>query len=295
MNLKKISRKQSFLLIIIAYIAAVAAAVMVFRILPSHYPLLLRTLLADLTATATIYIFSMSFNNSSFYDPYWSTAPVIITGFWIVAELDRGEISIQSICLLVLCTLWAVRLTANWASGWSGLDHEDWRFISLRKKLGKLYPVISLLGIHLFPTLLVFFCLIPAYITISADARSMNFMDVIASVTAITAVFFEWRSDLELSLHRKSDSGNKVMSTGLWRYSRHPNYFGEVLFWFSIFLFSLAASPDKFWIVSAPLAMLCQFIFISIPLMEKRQLEKREGYREIQKKVSMFFPLPPKG
>jgi len=84
------------------------------------------------------------------------------------------------------------------------------------------------------------------------------------------------------------------LRSGLWRYSRHPNYLGEILVWWSLFFFGMAANPEwAKWTVLAPIAMTAMFLFVSIPLLEKRSLERRTGYQRVIDETSMLIPLPP--
>ena len=82
------------------------------------------------------------------------------------------------------------------------------------------------------------------------------------------------------------------MEEGLWAYSRHPNYLGEIGFWTGLFMFGLAADPTSWARVGGPIAMACLFVFGTIPMMEKRSLERRPAYGEVQRRVSMLIPLP---
>ncbi|MHA1307127.1 MAG: DUF1295 domain-containing protein [Candidatus Heimdallarchaeota archaeon] len=90
------------------------------------------------------------------------------------------------------------------------------------------------------------------------------------------------------------NSPKKVMDIGLWAYSRHPNYFGEVAFWWGLFFFALAADLTWWWTVAGGIAMIILFIFISIPLLENKQLAKRPEYADYKKRVSMFIPWFPR-
>ena len=88
------------------------------------------------------------------------------------------------------------------------------------------------------------------------------------------------------------------MNRGLWALSRHPNYLGEILFWWGLYLFALASNPSFWWVVAGPLAITLMFIFASIPMIEKRMLKRRKDYQAYQEKVSMlvpwkFFKSPP--
>jgi steroid 5-alpha reductase family enzyme len=84
------------------------------------------------------------------------------------------------------------------------------------------------------------------------------------------------------------------MTGGLWAYSRHPNYLGEVIFWWGLFLFALATDSDYWWTIIRPVAITTLFVFISIPLVEKRNRERRPGYEEYTKNIPVLFPWFPK-
>jgi len=87
----------------------------------------------------------------------------------------------------------------------------------------------------------------------------------------------------------------ETLRAGLWRYSRHPNYLGEIMIWWSLFLFGLAADPDwLLWGLIGPVAMTAMFLGVSIPLIEKRSLERREGYQQVIDETSMLIPWFPK-
>ena len=84
------------------------------------------------------------------------------------------------------------------------------------------------------------------------------------------------------------------MTTGLWAYSRHPNYFGEIMFWWGLFIFALAADSCYWWTIAGPLVITILFLFISIPMMDKRSLGRRPGYEEHMERVSALIPWFPK-
>lgn len=294
MTFNRDSKKQSLILTLAVYTLALSAAVFTYTLLPAELSMLYKTLIADIVATVVVFLFSRMFNNSSFYDPYWSIIPPVIFSFWFFSTYTGESLSLRGVMILLISGFWGIRLTLNWAIGWPGLIHEDWRYVSFREKFGKFYWLISFMGIHFFPTLIVFLCAIPAYLALTTETGSLNYIDLIAVVAGIIAIFFEWRSDYELFRHRRSSDSGTPIRTGLWKYSRHPNYFGEILFWCSLYFFALASSLSNYWIGIAPLGMLSLFLFYSIPAMEKRQCQRRKEYREIQKSISMLFPRPPK-
>ena len=165
----------------------------------------------------------------------------------------------------------------------------------LRKKNGDWYPFVNLAGIHLFPTLIVFLGLIPTYFVLTRDNAPVNWLDYVAFAAGIIATTIELVADEQMRIFiRNPENKGVTMDKGLWKYSRHPNYFGEVLFWVSLFLFAYAASPDYLWTVVGSVAMLALFIFISIPMMDDRSLERRPGFKDYMERTSGFLLLPPK-
>jgi steroid 5-alpha reductase family enzyme len=174
--------------------------------------------------------------------------------------------------------------------------HQDWRYTKLSEDTGVFYWLVSFLGIHLFPTVLVFAGCIPMYFIFQIP-DPVGIIDLLATAIAIGATIIETVADNQLLKFRKEKQQGRasgIMDSGLWGYSRHPNYFGEIMFWVGIFIFSMPVFLDgTYWIVSGAVLMFILFVFISIPMMEKRQLQK-EGYAEYRKRVSALIPLPSK-
>ena len=253
--------------------------------------MILNVLTADIIATIIVFIFSLIFNNSSIYDPYWSVVPPFIVIYLMQLFPDGNRV--RQYIILILVLFWSIRLTLNWLRGWQGLKHEDWRYISIAKKTGKLYWPVSFIGIHLMPTLFVFLGCLPFWYSISASS-SINIFDVIAVIFGLIAILTEWISDEQLILFRKTSQKNSYMKSGLWAISRHPNYLGEISFWIGIFLFVLSSSNLKsmegLWTGIGFIAMILLFKFISIPLMEKRNLTRKSGYEEYIRKVPALIP-----
>ncbi|MEZ4374006.1 MAG: DUF1295 domain-containing protein [Polyangiaceae bacterium] len=91
-----------------------------------------------------------------------------------------------------------------------------------------------------------------------------------------------------------AETPGRVLERGLWSWSRHPNYFGEMMFWWGLALFGLAGNAAAWWAVSGALAITLMFRLASIPMMEKRMVERRPGYEQVRARVSMLVPWPPK-
>lgn len=285
---------KAFLLVIAAYALAGAAAIGVGIWFRAQSPVVV-VALADLAATIVIFVFSVITSNSSMYDPYWSVAPVPIALFWLLQPGSNGFANPRHVLIFALLCLWATRLTTNWAIQWRGLGHEDWRYRDIRKQTGIFYWPVSFLGIHLMPTVLVFLGSLALWPTLSDLNTQLTWLDVVAALVMLTAVLIEGTADWQMRrFRRKSGATRQVIPPGLWSLSRHPNYFGEVLFWWGLYLFVPLAYPNFWWVIIGPLAILLLFLGTSIPLMERHLLAGHPTYREYQKRVSAFFPWIPR-
>lgn len=280
----------SYAYVIIAYILAIyAGKVSLENIITGSG--LLDMLIADVIATVVIFLFSLMVQNSSLYDPYWSVIPVPIAIYWIQVSPEGNEL--RNMLMLIAIAVWSFRLTVNWIRTWPDLRHEDWRYGKLAEDSGPLYWVVSFLGIHLFPTLIVFAGLLPVYAA-SRMADPVGIFDILGLLISLAAVAIEYISDEQL---RRFKSGNTVkganMEQGLWAVSRHPNYFGEILFWTGLFFFAIGGGhfSENAWTGAGFIAMVLLFQFISVPMMEKRLVKTKNGYVEYQKRVSAIIPV----
>ncbi len=286
------TKSASLTRVTIAYVVVFAAAGAWLAWGPSTDRLWLDTLIADLIGTLVIFGFSRAHKNSSFYDAYWSVVPpAIFLYWWIETEAEGARLWL----VLLVIAAWAIRLTGNWVYNWPGMHHEDWRYPMLKQQAGKAELLVDFAAIHLFPTLVVFLGTLPTYVVLTSTDREIGWLDVVATVVGLAAVAIELVADRQLLTFVRARTSGQVMDSGLWSWSRHPNYFGEVTFWLSLALFGLAASPDDWWwIFAGVIAMFAMFMLASIPMMEKRSLERRPDYQDVIDRVSMFFPRPPR-
>ncbi|MBF9134966.1 DUF1295 domain-containing protein [Plantactinospora sp. S1510] len=289
--LAEVSRPVSLGVVGGIYLVAGFGGVLTWLLAGARHPLT-GALYADVVATLLVFAASMVLRNASVYDPYWSVAPPLIMIGWIVSA-DDGVV-LRQFLVTALVTVWALRLTANWAGGWSGLRHEDWRYRQLRAQTRGRLPwwLVSLGGIQSMPTLVVFAGLLPGWPAVAGD-RALGPLDVVAVLVAAGAIGLEAIADDQLRRFT-ADPANRgrICDRGLWRYSRHPNYLGEIAFWWGLWLFGLAADPTWWWTVAGPLVVLTLFVGATIPLMERRSLDRRPGYAAHRREVPMLFPRP---
>ncbi len=279
-----------------AYVVALAVALLWLTWGPSVGQLWADTLIADVLATLVIFVVSRAVGNSSCYDAYWSVVPVFLALYWWFAgDAIHGGSQAKWRCALlgIVLVIWAVRLTANWVRSFPGLVHEDWRYELLRRRAGRFSFVADLFAIHLIPTLQVFLAMIPAYVALTRADAGLMWLSVVAFVVGLAAIALESIADRQLRLFRRSSKPGQTVDIGLWAWSRHPNYFGEFMFWVSILLFGIAAAPaDAWWLWVGAGAMLAMFLGASIPMMEERSLERRPSYADVIDRVPKFLPLP---
>ncbi|MFQ5381456.1 MAG: DUF1295 domain-containing protein [Dehalococcoidia bacterium] len=287
--------RYSFVMCAVAYAAAAAVGLLCALNL-SALPRLAMVLGADVAATLAIWGFSVTFRNSSFYDPYWSVAPLPIVIYWALFPLDPEADAVRRCLVTALVLAWGLRLTWNWGRGWRGVRHEDWRYSELRERWGTSFWIVDVCGIHLFPTLIVFLGLLPAYAALSVSSAPPGVLDLVALMITASAVFIEARADRELRDFKTSKpEPGEFLQAGLWAWSRHPNYLGECMFWWGLYLFGLAAGPSWWWTGLGAAAITSMFWFISIPMMEKRMLARRPDYARHMARVPRLFPARPRG
>jgi steroid 5-alpha reductase family enzyme len=284
------SKIYSFGIIAAIYISTFLAIYCLFPLLRFPHTLV-NLFIADAIAPAVIFLFSMIFGNSSVYDPYWSAVPPILAIYLVILFPDAN--SARQLVITSLVLFWGIRLTLNWLRGWQGLRHQDWRYTSIAEKAGKYYWLVSFLGIHFMPTVFVFLGCLPLWYALSSPAP-FNVFDVLAAIFTLSAILTEWIADEQLYRFRKNDQRDQFIRSGLWQFSRHPNYLGEISFWAGMFLFVLSASGFRnsggYWTIIGLVSMILLFTLISIPLMEKRNRDRKPGYDEYRKAVPPLLP-----
>ena len=276
------NRVFSFVIIAIAYVIATAVGVLVYRALNLDWWLSL--LIADVIATVVVFVFSMIFSNASVYDPYWSVQPPVILGALAIGR----EITVFGILILVVVSFWGVRLTANWAYTFGSLKHQDWRYTMLKEKTGAFYPIINLMGIHMFPTLVVYACVLPAA-TALINGLDVTIGSVIFLCLSLGASTMQGIADIQMHKFRKNRTAPFIRN-GLWKYSRHPNYLGEILMWWGVALAVICAEPGVWYLGAGALINTIMFLVVSIPMADKRQ-SRKEGFAEYKKATRMLLPI----
>lgn len=279
------SRSCSIALITAIYIIGALAGTLLFvKLVDIQISPLLALFYADILATIIVWAFGLLYENVSVYDPYWSVFPPIAFLLWC---FYTHIWSLPVILILIATWYWGFRLTRNWAITFHGIAHEDWRYSQYRNNLHPaLFHLVNFFGLNMVPTLVVFAAMLPGLMLYETSA-SANILTWLGFIICLSSATIQLIADKQIHDFRTAHPG-QYCNVGLWKHGRHPNYFGEIQFWWGIWI--MYASLNGFnWFVCCPIAMTALFLGISIPLMEKRQLHNKPGYAEYRKRTRMLI------
>jgi steroid 5-alpha reductase family enzyme len=270
--------------ILVVYAVACGLAWLVMGAFPAgSVPGLATGLLASVAVT---YAASLYLRNGSVFDPWWSVLPPVAA-----LQLVEAWTPLTVACVLVVF-VWAVRLTLNWAVGWPGLHHEDWRYLRMYEQAAVPRWLTLLVGVQLIPALFVTLGCLPLVPALTRG-DALGPLGVLAAALGLFAAGLELAADEQRRAFAAAKPG-ALRDVGHWTWCRHPNYLGEILFWVSLWLFGLAAAPgDAWWTALGPIAMVALFAFASIPMMETRNAERRPGWAEYVARTPRLIPRRP--
>jgi steroid 5-alpha reductase family enzyme len=236
------------------------------------------------------WIISLVRHDASVIDPVWPLGfvAVAVTAF-LAGEGDDG----RRLLLLILIGVWGIRLSAYlmWRNAGKG---EDFRYAAMRERRGSRFWIISLVTVFLLQGALMWIVSLPVQLSAVPD-RPLGVLAVAGGLVWAAGLAFEAIGDAQLARFR-ADRANRgrVLDTGLWRYTRHPNYFGDFLVWWGIFLIA-AESGAGAWGIAGPLLMTVLLVKVSgAGLLEKDIAGRRPGYVDYVRRTSGFLPRPPK-
>jgi steroid 5-alpha reductase family enzyme len=240
-----------------------------------------------LASVAVTYAASLYLRNGSVFDPWWSVLPPVAA-----LLLVETWTPLTVACVLVVF-VWAVRLTLNWAVGWPGLGHEDWRYALMYERAPVPRWLTLLVGVQLVPAVFVTLGCLPLIPALTTPDGSLGSIGLLATALGLFAAGLELAADEQRRAFAEAKPG-ALMDAGLWAWCRHPNYLGEILFWLSLWLFGVAASPADFWWTAiGPISIAALFAFASIPMMETRNAERRPGWAEYVARTPRLIPRRP--
>ncbi|UCD78867.1 MAG: DUF1295 domain-containing protein [Desulfobacterales bacterium] len=259
--------------------------------MPGVFPIWGLNLAAVAAMMVVGWIVSLIYRNVTIVDSLWGLGFVLIT--WQTFLLSDGFWA-RNLLIALLVTIWGMRLSLylswrNWGKG------EDHRYGSWRNKSGDRFWLVSLFKVFILQALILWTISLVVQIgQMATKPNTLTGLDIIGTLVWTTGFIFESVGDWQLARF-KSDpaSSGRVMDRGLWAYTRHPNYFGEFLVWWGIFLITLS-TPKGWWTILSPLIVTAVLLKMTgIPLTEKALMENRPGYREYIQRTNAFFPWIP--
>ncbi|MGB4812129.1 MAG: DUF1295 domain-containing protein [Methylophilaceae bacterium] len=247
-------------------------------------------LFAMLAFTFIGWLLSLARRNVTHVDSMWSLFFMISA---YTTALLSSDLTNRKMIVLILISLWGLRLCIyltwrNWG------PHEDGRYAEIRQNNAPNFWLKSIYIVFGLQAILAWIISISLYAAIDSSV-AFNFIDYFA--IALFAFGFTWEvlADWQLANFKESPSNKgKVLNTGLWRYSRHPNYFGECCLWWAFYLFALATGA--WWAIVSPILMTLLLLKVSgVSLLEQTIVNRRPAYVEYIKSTNAFFPGFPKG
>ena len=237
--------------------------------------------------TTLTWLVSLYRHDASIVDSLWSLLFLALcTTFYLMYEFSTQ----RGLLVLGLVAVWAIRLSAyiTWRNHGKP---EDARYQAMRRKHGPSFALKSLVIVFTLQGVLAWIISLPL-LAATTGSTPLHLLDLLAFALVIFGVLFESIADAQLAAF-KADPANhgRVMDRGLWRYTRHPNYFGECCVWWGFYLFALAAGG--WWSVLSPLLMTFLLLRVSgVTLLEKDIVERRPAYRDYMQRTNAFFPGP---
>jgi steroid 5-alpha reductase family enzyme len=238
------------------------------------------------------WLISVIRKDASTVDPFWGLGFVLLAVAYAVAG---DGFTGRKILVAVLVVVWGFRLAGyilgrNWGKG------EDYRYQAFRQRWGKRYWWVSFFQVFMLQGLLLWIIAM-SLMAAESNASPGRFiaLDIVGAVVWCIGFFFEAVGDWQLARFR-ADPANKgkVMRSGLWAYTRHPNYFGEATMWWGLYLIA-AGTRWGFWTIFSPLLLTFMLLRVSgVALLEKAQVETKPKYRDYIESTSAFIPWFPR-
>lgn len=251
-------------------------------------------LAAVLTITVlmlTTWVVSLIVKNASIVDIVWGFGFVAVA--WAVRLTADGLAARQNL-LVALTTVWGLRLSGYlfWRNHGKG---EDYRYKAMRKRWGPRFGLISLVTVFALQGTLMYLVSLPVQLGQPRATPALGWLAWAGLAVWLVGLFFESVGDAQLARF-KADPANAgtVMNKGLWRYTRHPNYFGDACVWWGIALVAAEVPVGRWGLIGAAVMTLFLRRVSGVTLLEKSLVKRRQGYTDYVARTSPFLPRPPK-
>ena len=239
-----------------------------------------------------VWVVSLVRRDASIVDIFWGLGFVLLA--WIYQSLGEAD-DIRSLLVPGLVTLWGCRLAAYIAMRGRGRG-EDYRYAAMRERGGRAFAWRSLGTVFWLQATILWVVAMPrAQVQRGGGPAALTWLDAVGLLLFGVGLFFEAVGDYQMARF-KADPANRgqVMDRGLWRYTRHPNYFGDCLVWWGLTL-PVLATPGGWWTLLSPILMTFLLLRVSgVALLEKGMHSSKPHYRDYVRRTSAFVPWPPR-
>lgn len=302
---QEFNKPQSLLISLFLYVALLPFAYLItLRFIELSFPIeyCYGILFFDWFLTSLIFIISVIIGNCSLIDFYWTIIPILEIYYSLTQKFQMQSFNLflspKLLLTVIIVNMWGMRLTYNYIRSWIGFKYVDFRIGELLEKLPKI-PVLVWFVLYfeyfIFPGLFLYFAKVTVLsFVLYCDPYKFTIFNGVGLFMMISAVIYQTIADKQLFYHRLCKNNKKILDTGLWYYSRHPNYFGEMMFWWGAFFLSFELYFDLsegLWFLTGPMGMTILFHFMTGPWMDSHLIRKRPEYREyIKKNRSSVIP-----
>jgi len=237
-----------------------------------------------------LWLYSLRLKNASIVDIFWGSGFVILAWFYVL--IKPQSLHIPHLALLIPVTIWGSRLSLHIFKRNHGKP-EDFRYQEMRSRGGSSWTIRSLFSVFWLQGILLWVIALPLAALRQTVNSHLPVLSIIGLIVWLIGFYFEAVGDAQLGSFRANPANSgKVMDQGVWRYTRHPNYFGDSAQWWGFYLIS--ASMGGWWTILSPVIMTYLLTRVSGVALLEKSMESRSGYREYIQRTSPFIPWFPK-
>lgn len=248
-------------------------------------------LAVGLAAMSLLWLVSLLINDVSFVDAWWGPGFALMAG---TAALVQPPMTGRDVLLIAFVGLWGLRLGLHLFVRWLRMPGEDRRYGEMRAKSPRWFRWRSLASVFWLQAIVAWVVCLPVLMAMGGPVRPLSLLDAAGAAVFAAGFTIEAVADRQL-MRFLADPLNRgrVLDTGLWAWSRHPNYFGDASLWWGLYLIALAGGAP-WWTAIGPAMMTLFLLKISgVPMLERAMKETRPGYARYAARTSAFIPLPP--
>ncbi len=281
-------KTKGLLILLVTYVVAFVVGLLVYKLCIKSMPELLAIFIGNVVGTIITWFSGVLFNTASTYDPYWSVQTPVI---YLCLLIKTSNFNAGTIIYFVFIMIWAIRLTGNFIKTFHDISYIDWRYAMIKEKSGKLYQLVNLIGICMVPTCIVYAGSIPSLLYV-LNNNSFNALSIIGVLIMLLGPTLEYLADT--TMHRFNDikeNRNLMCREGIWKYSRHPNYLGEMTFWYGLALYYILPNINQWYLISCAIIVTIMFLTISIPMADNNLKKLKPNYKEYRKQTRMLLPF----